>query len=186
MGLPSVGEMMSVTRAAESSSSKVFVRSTMPLVTSTISAMNLSRGKFAVLHQAQLVFPLAGHVGLGERVGFDGREKLEQRLRFLRGHELTLVSLHVLLIDETLDRVGAGRGCAETAFFHRLGHVFIVDELAGAFHGGEQRRFRVAWRRLGELGVEFGVGRASLRVVLGGEGREGFESGESSSTVFLP
>ena len=137
----------------------------------------LAARKFAVLHLAQLVFPFARHVRPGERVGVHRGEELEERFRFRRRNELALIPLHVFLINEAVDRVGARRRRAEAALFHRLRHFFVVDEFAGAFHRGEERRFRVARRRLGRLGVQLGGNGFGLCVVFGSERGQGFRVG---------
>ena len=75
--------------------------------------------EFPVLHLAQLVFPFAGDVRLGEDLRFDGAEKLDQRFRLGRRNELALTALDVFLIDQAIDRIRAGRRSAQAAFFHR-------------------------------------------------------------------
>ena len=188
MGLPSVGEMMSVTRELDSSSSKVLGAIDDAFGLLDDFGHELVAGEFALLHLAKLVFPLAGHVGLGQRVGFDRAEKLQQRFGLRRGHEFALRALHVLLVDQAVDRVGAGGGGAQAAFLHGLGEFLVIDELAGAFHGGEQRGLGVARRRLGGFRVEVGLDRFRLgrlpilEALSGGQ----LESGESSSSMVLP
>src|SRR5574344_1917709 len=128
----------------------------------------------AVLHLAELELPLAGHRRAGELLDFDGADELEELLGLGRGHELALGALHVLLIDEAVDRIGAGGGGAEASFLHGVGELLVFDEFAGAFHGGEQRGFRVARRWFGGLGVELGVERAGA----GGFAVGGIEGGQ--------
>ena len=118
-----------------------------------------------MLHLAELEFPFAGHVRLGQRIGMHRGKKLEERLRLGRRDELALLTLEVFLVDQTVDRIGAGRRRPEPALFHRLGHLLVVDQFAGALHRGKQRRFGVARRRFRRLGVQLGRNGLRLRVV---------------------
>ena len=134
----------------------------------------LRAGEFIVLHLAELEFPFAGHGGLGEGVGFYGAEKLNQLLGFRGRDEFAQRAVDILLVDETVDRVGARGRSAETALLHGFGEFFIVDEFAGAFHRGEEGGLRIAWWRLGGFGVKNRVDRFRL----GGGAVFGGESGE--------
>jgi len=123
------------------------------------------------------VLPFAGHVGAGEGVGLHGGEELDHGLGLGGRGEFALVALDVFLMDQAFNGVGARGGSAETAFFHGVGHGLVIDEFAGALHGGEERGFRVARRRLGRLGVERGGRGDGLGVVRRGERGEGFGVG---------
>ena len=49
----------------------------MPLVSSTMSAMNFSRENFPRVHQAELMFPFAGHRRAGDIGRLHGGEELD-------------------------------------------------------------------------------------------------------------
>jgi len=70
--------------------------------------------------------------------------------------------------------------------FMASAHVLVVDEFAGAFHGGEQRGFRVAWRRRVVSAWTLASLVRAWSLSAGERAGSALESGESSSTVFLP
>ena len=125
--------------------------------------------------------------GLVRSDAFTAVEKLDQLLGLGRRNQLALVAVHVFLVDEPVDDVGSRRRGAEAALFHRLGQLFVVDQLAGGFHGGEQSRFRVTRRRLGRF-------REQVRLQRSSPGRDprasapasALPSFESSSTAVFP
>jgi len=64
----------------------------------------------AVFDLAQLVFPLARHVGFRETLGLHRGKELQQRLRLGRRQEFALLAFDVFLIHQAVDRVGARAG----------------------------------------------------------------------------
>ena len=92
MGWPSVGEMMSVTRELDVVFLEIFRALDDSLGDFDDLRHEIAARKFAVLHLAQLVFPFAGHVRLGEDVGVDRGKKLEKRFRLRRRNELALLA----------------------------------------------------------------------------------------------
>ncbi len=68
--------------------------------------------------------------------------------------ELAAVAGEVFLGDETLDGGRTGGGSAEATLGHGFAKGFVVDELAGTFHGGEERGFGHPGRWLGFLREE--------------------------------
>ena len=76
-------------------------------------------------------------------------QREHQRERLRRRDELATVAVDVLLADQPLDGRRAGRRRAQAFGLHRLAQLVVFDQLARAFHRREQRRFRVARRRLG-------------------------------------
>jgi hypothetical protein len=65
------------------------------------------------------------------------------------GMQFAAVAVQVFLGEQAFDGRRARRRGAEAALGHGFAQFLVVDQLAGAFHGGEQRGFREARRRLG-------------------------------------
>ena len=113
-----------------------------------------------LFHLRQLVFPVASQFCLGQ---FFHAQATQQRheLERLRGRDqLAAFAQHVLFGDQAFDRRGAGGWRAQALFLHRFTQFVVVDGLAGAFHGAQQRGFRIARgrARLERLGVDrFGL-----------------------------
>src|SRR5205085_11153033 len=99
----------------------------------------------AVLDVAEPLLPVARQLGRGERVRLDHRHDLEALRRRL---QVPAGALDVLSPDQRLDRLRPRRGGPETALLHRLAKLLVLDELAGGLHRREERRLRVARRRL--------------------------------------
>ena len=116
-----------------------------------------------MLHLAQLVLPLPGHGRARQLLGLHRGQKLQELLGLGCRDQFPLRALDVLRVDEAVDRVGAGRRGSQAAFLHRLGQLVIVDQFAGRFHGGQERRLRVARGRACGLGVDDRVGDLGLR-----------------------
>ncbi len=110
---------------------------------------------------AELVFPFASEGGAGEFLNFDGLEEVHEGFGLGGGDEVALGALEVAEGEEVLDDGGAGGGGAEAFFLHGVGEVFILDEFAGAFHGGEEGGFGVARGRAGDVGLGFDFGDVS-------------------------
>jgi hypothetical protein len=80
------------------------------------------------------------------------RHQLE---RLGRGDDLAAFAQHVLFGQQPSMMAGAGGWRAQAFFLHGFAQLVVVDLLAGAFHGAQQRGFGVACGRLGleALGV---------------------------------
>jgi hypothetical protein len=61
------------------------------------------------------------------------------------------------IVDQPFDDLRARRGRAQSLFAHCLAQFFVLDQLAGAFHRAEQRRFREPRWRLGLRGNHLDV-----------------------------
>ena len=103
----------------------------------------------ALLHFGELVLPVAGQLGLGQLLDLQPAQQGHQ-LEGLRGRdELAAFAVHVLLHQQAFDDRCARRRSAEALLLHGLAQLVVVDQLAGAFHGAQQRGFGIARRRLG-------------------------------------
>ena len=58
--------------------------------------------------------------------------------------------------DQSLDRLGAGRGSPQAVLLHRLAQLLVVDQLARGLHRREQCRLGVPSRRARLLGLALG------------------------------
>ncbi len=105
--------------------------------------------QLAGLDQLQLVFPLSGKLGRGELDQMQHVQREEQRKGLRRRHQLATVPSDVFLADQAFDDGGARRRRPEPLRLHRGAQLVVLDQLARALHRREQRRFRVARRRLG-------------------------------------
>ena len=102
-----------------------------------------------MFHLRQLVFPFAGQLGLGQFFHAQAAQQRHQLEGLGRGHQFAAVAQHVLLGDQAFDD-GRTRGrCAQALFLHRLAQLVVLDQLARAFHGAQQRGLGVARRRAG-------------------------------------
>lgn len=76
--------------------------------------------------------------------------------------EFLALAEEVAVEQQAFDRLRAGGGGAESALRHGLGEFLVLDEFAGAFHGGKERGFGVARGRAGLVLFDFegfGFGR---------------------------
>ena len=64
---------------------------------------------------------------------------------------------NVLLANQVFDDLGAGCWRAQATACHCRFQLFVIDHLAGAFHGGKQGCFRMTRRRLGFVGFDDNV-----------------------------
>jgi hypothetical protein len=103
----------------------------------------------ALLHLGELVLPVAGELGLGEVLDGQPAQQRHQLEGLGGGHQLAAVAQHVLLEDQPFDDGRARGRRAQALVGHGLAQLVVVDQLAGAFHGAEQRGLGVARRRLG-------------------------------------
>ena len=128
--------------------------------------------ELAALHLLELILPVPGHLRLGERLDAETGQKGDERKRLGRRLQFAQFAEHVLLCDEAFDD-GCARGrSAEAAFAHRFAKFFVIDEFARAFHRAEQGCFRVARRRLGDVGLHLdGAGADALVLVHGHKSR---------------
>src|SRR3954447_2789047 len=55
------------------------------------------------------MFPFPRHCGTGQIRRFHGLQELNQLLGLRRRHQLALVAIHVFLVNEPVDDIGAGR-----------------------------------------------------------------------------
>jgi hypothetical protein len=105
--------------------------------------------ELAVLHLRQLVFPLAGQLGLGELFHAQAAQQRHELEGLGGGDQLAAFAQHVFLVQQAFDD-GCARGRRAQAFFlHGLAQLVVVHQLAGAFHGAQQRGFGVARGRAG-------------------------------------
>ena len=100
--------------------------------------------KLAFFHLRQLVFPVAGQLGPAEFFHLQAAQQGHELKGLGRGHQLAPFAQHVLLANQPFDD-GRARGRRAQAFFlHGLAQLVVVDPLARAFHGAQQRGFAVA------------------------------------------
>ena len=107
-----------------------------------------------LFHLRQLEFPVAGQLGLGQVFHPQAAQQRHQLEGLGRGDHLAPLTVEVLLGDQAFDDGRAGGRCAQPLLGHRRLQLLVVDQLACAFHGTQQRRFRVAGRRLGLQGTD--------------------------------
>ena len=105
--------------------------------------------ELAALHLREFVFPLAGQLGLGEFLHPQTAQQGHELKGLGGGDQLAAFAQHVLFVQQAFDDGRAGGRGAQAFFLHGLAQLVVVDEFAGAFHGTEQRRFRIARGRLG-------------------------------------
>ena len=106
-----------------------------------------------MLDVRELVLPLTGELGRGDLVLLEHRDHLQALRRRL---QIAPDTLDVLAADERLDDLRPRRRRAEPGVLHRLPQLLVVDELARGLHRRQQRRFRVARRRLRHLVLALG------------------------------
>ena len=80
--------------------------------------------------------------------------------------QATAVAHDVADVDQALDDGRARGGRADAGVLHGLAQLVVLDELAGALHGGEQRGLAVARRRLGLARVGLDLGAVHLLALL--------------------
>jgi hypothetical protein len=112
-----------------------------------ISAMKASRFRPPVLHLGELVLPVAGELGLGEVLHAQAAQQRHELEGLGRGHQVAPVAQHVLLGQQALDDGRARGRRAQALLGHGLAQLVVLDELARAFHGRQQRGLGVARRR---------------------------------------
>jgi hypothetical protein len=118
-----------------------------------ISAMKASRFRPPVLHLGELVLPVAGELGLGEVLHAQAAQQRHELEGLGRGHQVAPVAQHVLLGQQALDDGRARGRRAQALLGHGLAQLVVLDELARAFHGRQQRGLGVARRRAWSAGA---------------------------------
>jgi hypothetical protein len=122
-----------------------------------MSRMKLSRLEPAVFHLRQLVFPVAGQLGLAEFFHLQAAQQRHQLEGLGGGDQLAPFAQHVFLGEQPFDD-GRARGRRAQAFFlHGFAQLVVFDPFAGAFHGAQQRGFAVAGGRAGLQRLGFDV-----------------------------
>lgn len=124
--------------------------------------------ELAALDLPELELPVAGQLGPGQLLDAEPVEEGDEREGFRAGHQLALVAMDVLLVDQAFDDGGARGRRAEAALAHGLAEFVVLDKLAGALHGGEERGFRVARRGLGLAALDLDIGGLDLLALLHG------------------
>ena len=131
-------------------------------------AHELGAVELALLHLAQLVFPLAGEFGRAELVNAQARDLVDQAQALLRDHQIALIAFDVLVADEAFNDGGArGRG-AQAALAHGFRKLFVFQQLARRLHGGKQGGFVESCRRAGDFFVHFHPVRDRLFIAVVG------------------
>ena len=102
-----------------------------------------------MLHLRELELPFAGELRLGELLHAETAQQRHELKRLRGRNQLAPLAEHVLLVQQAFDDRRARRGGAEPLLLHRIPQLVVFHQLAGAFHGAKQRRFRVAGGRPG-------------------------------------
>ena len=124
----------------------------------------------ALLHQGELVFPLAGEFGFGQLFHPQAAQERHELKGFGRRDQLAPLAQHVFLVEQALDD-GRARGRGAQAFFaHGFAEFFVFDSFARAFHGAKQRGLGVARRRAGF--EAFGLGAVGAHFFAGLHGHQ--------------
>ena len=110
-----------------------------------------------MFHFPELVFPFAGELRRADFVDLELFQREQERESFGRRLQFAAVAMQVFLSQQTLDGGGAGGRGAEAALGHGLAQFLVLDQFAGAFHGGQQCGFREARWRLGGLGLDLDI-----------------------------
>ena len=113
--------------------------------------------ELAALHLSELEFPLAGELGHRELGYAQAPQQREQLEGLGGGDEIAAFADQVVLVDQTFDHLRPGSRRAKSLGAHGFAQIFIVNQLACAFHGRQQRGFVKARGRSG--GQRDGVDR---------------------------
>ena len=105
----------------------------------------------------QLEFPVARHLRRAQLGNLQPAQERDDRERLGRRLQVAAVAVQILFPDQALDDGRARGRRAETLVCHRRAQLLVLDELAGAFHRGEQRGFVVARGRLRAISVDLNV-----------------------------
>ena len=104
----------------------------------------LFAAELALLHLGELVFPLAGELGLGQFLHVQPAQERHELEGLGSGNQLAAFAQHVLLGNQAFDDAGAGGWCAQALLLHGFAQLVVFHGFAGTFHGAEQRGFGVA------------------------------------------
>ena len=112
-------------------------------------AHEVGAGELAALHAGELGFPFAGELRAAEFFHLQAAQQSHELGGLGGGHEFSAFAQHVFFGEQALDDGRARGGRAQAFFLHGGAQLFVVDELARAFHGAQQRGFAVARGRAG-------------------------------------
>ena len=102
-----------------------------------------------MLHQRQLVLPLAGQLGRSQLLDIESLQQRDQIKCLARRPQILAITHHVALVDQSFDDLRAGRWGAEALSHHRCTQIVVFDQLARALHCRQQCCFGVARGRAG-------------------------------------
>ena len=130
----------------------------------------LFAAELALLHLGELVFPLAGELGLGQFLHVQAAQQRHELEGLGGGNQLAAFAQHVFLGNQAFDDAGAGGWCAQALLLHGFAQFVVFHGFAGTFHGAEQGSFGVA---CGRFGLEaLGVYRVALDLFAGRHGHQ--------------
>ena len=109
--------------------------------------------ELALLHQRQLVFPLAGQGRLGQFLHAQAAQQGHQLKGLGRGNHLPAVTQHVFLVQQAFNDGRPRGGGAQTFFLHGLAQLIVFHQFACALHGAQQGGFGVTRGRAGFQGL---------------------------------
>jgi hypothetical protein len=96
-----------------------------------------------------LYSPLAGQLGLGELLHSQAAQQRHELEGLGGGYQLAAFAQDVFLVEQAFDDGRARGRRAQPFLLHGLAQFVVVHQLAGAFHGAQQRGFGVARGRPG-------------------------------------
>ena len=127
-------------------------------------------GKRPLLDLSETALPFAGQFRFRQFLNLESLKERKQ-LNALRGRtQLASFADQVLLQNQAFNNGRAGSRRADAFVLHGGAKRVILDHLARAFHGGEQRGFRVTRRRLRHLVEDIDV--AGLHRFIRSDGRK--------------
>ena len=103
--------------------------------------------EFALLDLLELVFPFTRQFRRRQFLDIQSVEQGHQ-LSCLRGrHQITAFATQIAFVEQAFDDRSACRRCTESILGHSLTQLFVIHQLACAFHRRQQRAFVVACGR---------------------------------------
>ena len=134
-------------------------------------AHELFTGELAALQLRQLVFPFTGEFRRSQFADAEAAQQCNQGKSLGGGQQIAPLAVQIDLRDQVLDDLCPRRRRAEAAPGHRRAQFLVVQQLAGAFHRGEQGGFVKTRGRTGKGGLD--VHRSGLQGLTGDEGHQG-------------